>query len=92
LLIVLLAMSPNFAHAAGHCERPAKPGFPDPATVEPAVAEKLDGAMQKYAAGMAAYIQCLGKETEEAQQEATETIDAYNQKFLPEYNKRAAGQ
>ncbi len=91
LLLACVTVSPSLAHAA-RCERPARPSFPDPKTVAPAAAQKLDQDMQHYAAGMNAYVQCLTKEAQEAQLEGTNTIDTYNRKFLPEYNKRATAQ
>ena len=90
-LFLLLSASPAIAHVA-HCERPAKPAFPDPKTIDPAVAEKLDQAMQKYSTGMNAYVACLTQEAQTANAEGTNTINFYNQKFLPEYNKRAVSQ
>ncbi len=89
-LMICLLMMPVLAHAAGRCERPAKPAFPDPRTVDPAVVQKLDQSMQKYAAGTNAYVACLTQEAQTAQAEGAATINTYNQKFLPEYNKRAA--
>jgi hypothetical protein len=86
-LLLCLLLAPTLAHAA--CERPGKPVFPDPRTADPQLVEALDQTMQKYAAGMNAYVQCLTKDAETANAEARETINAYNQKFLPEYNKRA---
>jgi hypothetical protein len=89
LLCLLFAptLAPNLAWAA--CERPNKPVFPDPRTADPALVEALDQTMQKYAAGMNEYTKCLTHEAEIANAEARDTISAYNQKFLPEYNKRA---
>ena len=87
LFLLCFLLAPTFAHA--NCERPNKPVFPDPRTADPALVQTLDQTMQKYAAGMNAYVQCLTKDAEAANTEARDTINAYNQKFLPEYNKRA---
>ncbi len=90
ILIMMLLLLPLGAHAAGaKCERPARPTFPDPKTAEPAVVEKLADRMEKYSAAVTGYAQCLTAEAQSAQQEAAATITAYNDKFLPEYNKRA---
>jgi hypothetical protein len=89
-LILILSLVPALAQA--RCDRPSQPAFPDPKTVEPALAEKLDQEMQHYAAGMNAYVACLTKEAQEADSDGSNTINFYNQKFLPEYNKRALAQ
>ncbi len=88
VLLLTAIFTPALAHAAG-CARPDKPRFPDPRTVAPENAQKLDQSMQRYAAGINAYVQCLSKEAEDAQREGSKTITYYNDDFLAEYNKRA---
>ena len=91
-LVLLIALFAFPALAATNCDKPIKPSFPDPKTADAAAVQKLETAMQAYAAGTNAYVACLSKDAQQAQAEGKDTILAYNQKFLAVYNKRAAAQ